>query len=105
MFDQIIKPEKITSPEIPPFLVKQPGELPDSLTRAEADNIYNFRRSGLETLRSAISLKFFHQISEKLEKEKQKFAELLLWKDHKQDALSNYSFVLNPYYFEQKFLK
>ena len=75
-----------------------------SFSKIQADKICAQRLGLLQTIRSAIGLKFYHQISEKLEQEKQLFTSLLNIEDQKQDFLSHYSFVLNPYYFEQQLM-
>ncbi|MEK7162116.1 MAG: hypothetical protein AAB729_05520 [Patescibacteria group bacterium] len=74
-----------------------------SITKAEVETIYKDRKNRLEEIRSLVCLKFYNDISEKLENEKWQFEQLLNWQDARDEALSHYSFVLNPYYFEQKF--
>jgi hypothetical protein len=70
----------------------------------EVEAIYKNRKNFLEEIRSLVCLKFYNDIGEKLENEKRQFQLLLNWRDARDEALSHYSFVLNPYYFEQKFL-
>jgi len=77
---------------------------PDSISRQETEEIYSFRKKSLETIRAVVCLKFYNEINEKLDNEKLAFEKLLNWQDAKTELLANYSFVLNPYYFEQKFL-
>lgn len=77
---------------------------PTGLNKTETEKIYYFRQGLLEKIRSIIGLKFYHQISEKLENEKSIFEKLLNLEDVKQDFLSHYSFVLNPHYFEQQLM-
>ncbi len=98
------KPEILKSQETVFASLEKFQVAPGSITKAEVEEIYNSRKSRLQQIRSSICLKFYHDISEKLEKEKRLFEQLLHWEDNKQEALSHYSFVLNPYYFEQKFL-
>lgn len=74
------------------------------ITKAEVETIYQHRQSLLEEVHTSVCLKFYNEIGEKLKNEKRQFEQLLNWQDAKQEALSHYSFVLNPYYFEQKFL-
>jgi hypothetical protein len=97
------KTELIKSMESSPSSIEERAETTEALTKSEVEEICGGRVGQLESIRSLISLKFFHQISEKLEKEKRQFAELLKWHDTAQDILANYSFALNPSYFEQKF--
>ncbi len=75
-----------------------------SITKAEVETIYKYRQSLLDEVRSSVCLKFYNDIAEKLKNEKRQFEQLLNWQDARDEALSHYSFVLNPYYFEQKFL-
>ena len=75
-----------------------------ALTKAEAEHVYTTRQDSLEQIRPLICLKFYHEISEKLERERRQFDRLLHIEDKKQDVLSRYTFVLNPYFFEQKFI-
>ncbi len=98
------QPEMLKSTENKIITNEENQPTNNSLTKTEVEEIYSFRQNCLQRIRSVISLKFYHQISEKLETEKRLFQQLLNWEDNKQDVLSRYSFVLNPYYFEQKFL-
>ncbi len=75
-----------------------------SITPAEVKAIYQDRVKNLEEIRSLVCLKFYNEVKEKLESEKRQFEQLLHWQDTRDETLSQYSFVLNPYYFEQKFL-
>ncbi len=74
------------------------------LTKDDAERVYAGRQHDLEQVRPFICLKFYHEISEKLEREKRQFDRLLHIEDKKQDILSRYTFVLNPYFFEQRFI-
>ena len=98
------RPELIKSHEMAPVPQNNPSGVLETLTRQEVDVICNARFQFLESIKPIISLKFYHQIIEKLEQEKQQFGKLLEWRDNTEDLLSHYSFVLNPGYFEQKFL-
>lgn len=75
-----------------------------SLTKVEVETIYKDRKKRLEEIKSSVCLKFYNDIAEKLEGEKRQFEQLLHFQDARDEVLSHYSFVLNPYYFEQKFL-
>lgn len=75
------------------------------LSPKEAMEICKIRQEALEGLKHVITLKFYHQITEKLSQEKLAFEKLLNLETAKQTVLSQYSFVLNPYYFEQKFIQ
>jgi hypothetical protein len=82
----------------------KPETVKEELSKAEVETIYTQRQKLLEKARGIISLKFYYEISDKLENEKKQFEKLLNWQTSRDEALSHYSFVLNPYYFEQKFL-
>jgi hypothetical protein len=83
---------------------EEPQNGAGGVTRAEAGAIFRERKNLLEEIRAAICLKFYNEISEKLESENSRFERMLNVKDARDEVLSQYSFVLNPYYFEQKFL-
>lgn len=99
MKNELLKsPERITSS---PF---ENHESLNGLSRQETEEIYFSRKNSLEKIRGIVCLKFYNEIAEKLELEKQAFEKLLNRQDAKELALANYSFILNPYFFEQKFL-
>lgn len=75
-----------------------------AITKEEVLAIYTERKKHLNEVRSIICLKFYNAIDEKLENEKRQFEQLLNFQDAREEALSHYSFVLNPCYFEQKFI-
>ncbi len=83
-------------------LEQQPAGSP--LTAETADELQRRRLKLLEEIRPLMSLKLYHKISDKLEKEHASLAKFLNWEEAKQDALSHYSFILDTQYFEQKFL-
>ena len=58
----------------------------------------------LESIRSVISVKFFDRILAKLKQEEMKAAELSGASRDKQKHQERYSHVLDPQYFEQRFL-
>ncbi len=98
------KTELLQSAEMPAAVSQETKANSSSITTAEAETIYRQRQGNLEEIRSLVCLKFYNEIGEKLKNEKRQFEQLLNWQDARDEALSNYSFVLNPYYFEQKFL-
>ncbi len=77
----------------------------DVLDQSFIDNLYEGLGLKLQGLVDAVSLKFYHQITEKLAKEKSQYEQLLNLQDLQKEELSHYSFVLNSYYFEQRFLE
>ncbi len=96
--------ETLKSPEV--FAPSsQESEIQNSaISKEEVQAIYAERKNLLEDAKSFICLKFYNNICEKLEDEKRQFEHLLNLQDARNEALSHYSFVLNPYYFEQKFI-
>lgn len=89
---ETIKPQTQESP------MAEGGLSIDAVSR-----LYGSRLGNLERLRPLISLKLYYGVVEKLEQEKAQLLRFLRWEDTKQDILSNYSFVLDTSYFEQKF--
>jgi len=98
------KSEFIKSNESQPQPVEETIQISGVLTLEAVDELYLQRTSNLEGIKALLSLKLYHRIAEKLEKEKIMLMKFLRWEDTKQDILSNYTFVLNTQYFEQKFL-
>jgi hypothetical protein len=66
--------------------------------------LHTTRSSDLGTLKNKISLKLFYAIQEKLNQEKQALEEILHKDSVKKQEASQYSFFLDPQYFEQKFI-
>jgi hypothetical protein len=100
----MIHPELHKSPEPGPNNqpLSEPGNL--ETERMLVDELYKERVDDLEHIRLSVCLKFYNEISDKLSKEKSRFKQLLNLQDKKREILSHYTFLLNPYYFEQKFL-
>lgn len=61
------------------------------------------RTSALEQLKDRISLKSYYEILEKLNQEKETANSMLLTAIERQETLAEYSFILDPAYFEQQF--
>lgn len=101
----MMKEETLKSPETLAAGAEEPQTSSPSITKAEVETIYTGRKNLLEEIRPVVCLKFYNDIGEKLENEKRQFEQLLNWRDARDEVLSHYSFVLNPYYFEQKFLE
>jgi len=97
--------EQLRSHELGPTLREESEGVLNTITKQEVESIYRERKHSLEQVRSSLCLKFFYSISDKLKQEKKLFEKILHWEDAKQEALSRYSFVLNQYYFEQRFLQ
>jgi hypothetical protein len=81
----------------------KPADLDLSITAI--DSLYKHRKEQLESIKNHIYLKFYYQIEEKLKKEQQVLMDILDGKLGKKKVLAQYSFVLDPQYFEQKFFK
>ena len=82
---------------------EEPKTREGSLSKAEVEEIRDYRQRALQKIRGIVSLNLYLRIKEKLEVEKHLLERLLHWENTKQDVLSHYSFVLDPRYFEQKF--
>lgn len=74
------------------------------LTQQEIDGLYKERIQQLETIKDSIGLKFFYVITEKLQTEKKTLEKLLNVAYAKKQDQDQYSFILDPQFFEQKFL-
>lgn len=98
-------PEKIKSGEKLKHVKTEAQPWDCDLTLAEADKICAERNIVLDKLRPWISLSFYNRLSEKLGQEKTQFQALLNIDDARKQMLAQYSFVLNPSYFEQKLWK
>ncbi len=96
--------ERLRTQEITPSLLHESQSTRSVITKEEVQQLYQGRKQRLEEVRSSVCLKFYETICEKIDQEKRLFERLLHWEDAKQDALSQYSFILNPFYFEQRFL-
>ena len=68
------------------------------------DWLHKLRLKQLEAISQWVSLKSKHKIIEKIEIEKQELLNLLDIKTQDKDALSHYSFPLDPQFFQQLFL-
>ncbi len=73
------------------------------LSEEDITALYHARCAELKKIERVVSPKFFHTIEEKLEQERKALKKLFAVEEAKQETLSHYSFVLPPYYFEQKF--
>jgi hypothetical protein len=69
------------------------------------EQIYSERKAQLEKIKDSICLKLFYSIEEKIDNERQAFLSILDKSISKQEMLNKYSFVLDPQYFDQKFLR
>ena len=96
--------EKLSSPEISAVTEQLPATAEGSLTAEAVTSLYQTRQADLETMKKWVGLKFYYRAVEKIKQEEQALRRLLRLEDAKQSILADYSFVLDPAYFEQKFL-
>ena len=66
--------------------------------------MFEKRKQDLEDLRLLVSVNFNKKMVKKIKQEEQQFLEIFNLARHKKQVLQKYSFVLDPQYFEQKFL-
>ncbi len=74
------------------------------LTEHTADSLFAQRIEQIEQLHPFVSLKFYYAMKEKIVREQATARKLLRLEDQKQETLDQFSFILNPSYFEQKTL-
>ena len=79
------------------------GESP-MLSPNDFKPVLESRQSMLESLREVLSVKFYDRISGKLKEEESRALELSGLSRDKQKSRARYSHVLDPQYFEQRFL-
>jgi len=96
--------EKLSPSEIPAATEQLPLATEGSLTAEAVTSLYKARQNDLETIKKWVGLKFYYRAAEKIKQEEQALRRLLRLEDAKQSILADYSFVLDPAYFEQKFL-
>ena len=78
--------------------------IPRGLNEDTVISLFNQRQQTLEQIKPWVGLKFFYRTTEKIKQEEVNLRKLLRLENAKQTVLSDYSFVLDPAYFEQKFL-
>jgi len=100
-----MKPEIIISAELaePANTIEQPARNTE-FTPEIAAALFEHRLAEAEQLQPFISLKFFYSLKEKIVREQAAARKLLKIEENKQEILDNYSFILNPAYFEQRLL-
>lgn len=96
------KPEMLKSSEKLSTGKFEPQPWDCDLSLSEAERICAQRKALLDKLRPAMSLSYYNRLNEKLEREKRQFRALLNIDDARKQRLAQYSFVLNPSFFEQK---
>lgn len=74
------------------------------LNQQQIELLFQARKQELLSLKPLLSLKLHHQIEEKLNAEKTALFSLLKLIDQTALWRRRYSFILDPQYFEQKFL-
>ena len=66
--------------------------------------VLDTRLTMLESIKEIVSMRFYDRVADKLKQEEAKAAELSGASQDKQKRQARYSHVLDPQYFEQKFL-
>jgi hypothetical protein len=74
-----------------------------ALSQGQVNELFAMRQQDLETIKAWIGLKFYYRAAEKVKQEEERLRKLLNFQQTKQTLLSEYSFVLDTAYFEQKF--
>ncbi len=75
-----------------------------ALTPQSAQQMFEQRLAQIEAMHPFVSLKFFYQVKEKIIREQGMAKKLLKIEEDRQEKLDQFSFVLNPTYFEQKLI-
>lgn len=75
-----------------------------TLTEATMASICAAREVRLARIQGVVCRKLYTEIQEKLAAERAQFLAILSHEGARTKALARYSFVLNPHFFEQKFL-
>ncbi len=96
--------EKLSTPEALSIIEQTPNASDGSLSANTVAELYQTRQADLQTMKSWVGLKFFYRATEKIKQEEATLKRLLRLETAKQTILADYSFVLDPAYFEQKFL-
>jgi len=95
--------EKLPTPEALSIIEQAPTD-EGSLSAPAVTELYQARHADLQTMKPWVGLKFFYRAAEKIKQEEATLKRLLRLETAKQTILADYSFVLDPAYFEQKFL-
>jgi len=96
--------EKLQPVEQLPDNEQQETDFQAGLNAETVAELFTSRQADLKTLHRWVGLKFYYQAAEKIKQEEQTLKRLLRLETAKQTILADYSFVLDPAYFEQKFL-
>ena len=82
-----------------------PAPIPGgTLSEQQITELLTQQQTMLGQLQAKVSRKFYFALEERLQEQRQQFIKLLQWDTGKQTIQSRYSLVLDPQYFEQKFL-
>ena len=68
------------------------------------DTVIAQRTRELEALKPEVSLKFYYAITKRIKQERSALEKIFHGRQRQENTLSHYSFVLDPRYFEQRFL-
>lgn len=96
--------EQLQPVEQPTAVETTATEQPNNLDETQLSETFSRRHKDLETIKQWVGLKFYYRTAEKVKLEELALRKLLNREEIKRSILSEYSFVLDPLYFEQKFL-
>lgn len=77
----------------------------NTLSLNSIKTLFIARKKALEEVKPYICLKFYYFIAEKIQQEERNLLKILNLETKKARNLKKYSFILDPNYFQQKFLK
>ncbi len=85
--------------------INQPVEivLQHDTVAAQAALVTEARQQQLDMIKLTVSLKFFHELSEKVKREQEKLREFIIGSESKQERAKQYSHILSETYFDQLF--
>ncbi len=72
------------------------------LSDLEVTQLFSARKKKLEPLKNLLSLKFYYAVAEKIHGEELQFRKLLHIEHERRENNSQFSFILDSQYFEQK---
>jgi hypothetical protein len=99
MNPETLKPIESTQPSSSPRDPRQP------LTLEEVQVVIKERKVLLKNIQSSIGKKYYYRLEEKIDSEQAAFENILNLESNKQQILSEYSFILDPQYFDQIIMK
>ena len=80
------------------------SEQDKQLTEQTIQQLADARLASLAEFKNIVGRKFYYAVEDRLQQQQNELRQLLDWQQGKRQKLANYSFILPPQYFEQKFL-